>query len=284
VAAARVGENGTVLSALAPARRRVVVVLAALLAVAVAVAGTWLVVRAARGGPTRAAAAQVPQDRPGPVLLVPGYGGSVSELNLLARSLRARGKDVTVVRLPDHGLGDLRVQARAVGAAAGAARARTGSPSVDVVGYSAGGVVARYWVQDLGGRAQTRRLVTLGSPHHGTEIAELGTLFAGACPVACRQLLPASPLLAALDRDPDGDVAGPRVISIWTTLDDVVLPPDSARLAGALNLTVQEVCAASRVRHGGLPADPVVQGMVSAELGAGPPRQLGSADCRRLSS
>jgi triacylglycerol esterase/lipase EstA (alpha/beta hydrolase family) len=264
-----------------------VVVLGALL-VAVVVAGTWLAVRAERSGAPRTAGAPVPQDRPGPVLLVPGYGGSVAELNLLARSLRARGKDVSVVQLPDHGLGDLRVQARSVGAAARVARARTGSPSVDVVGYSAGGVVARYWVQDLGGRAQTRRLVTLGSPHHGTEVAELGTLFAGACPVACRQLLPGSPLLAALDRDPGSDpgnaVPGPRVVSIWTTLDDVVLPPDSARLAGALNLTVQQVCAASRVRHGGLPADPVVQGMVSAELGAGPPRPLGRTDCRRLSS
>ena len=84
-----------------------------------------------------------------------------------------------------------------------------------MVGYSAGGVVARYWVQDLGGRAQTRRLVTLGSPHHGTEIAELGTLFAGACPVACRQLLPTSPLLGALDQEqpraaPGWSPSGPR--------------------------------------------------------------------------
>jgi triacylglycerol lipase len=72
-------------------------------------------------------------------------------------------------------------------------------------------------------------------------------------------------------------------VSIWTTQDDVVLPPDSARLAGALNLTVQSICPASRVRHSGLPTDPVVQGIVSAQLGSGPPQQLGTADCRRLS-
>jgi triacylglycerol lipase len=267
---------------MAPARRRLVLAMAVLLVAVVVVAGALFVARALRGTPAASAPAEVPQDQPGPVLLVPGYGGSVLELNRLASALRSEGKDVTVVRLPDNGLGDLRVQARTLAAAATAARARTAAASVDVVGYSAGGVVARYWVQDLGGRAQTRRLVTLGSPHHGTEIAELGTLFAGACPVACQQLLPSSPLLGALDRE---EAQGsPRVISIWTTQDDVVLPPDSARLAGALNLTVQSVCPASRVRHSGLPTDPLVQGIVSAQLESGPPQQLGSADCRRLSS
>ena len=268
------------LSALAPARRRLVLAVAGL-AAALLVALVALVLHRATGaGSPAEATAPVPQDRPGPVLLVPGYGGSVSELELLAAVLRARGKDVTLVRVPDNGLGDLRDQARAVGVAATAARTRTGAASVDVVGYSAGGVAARYWVQELDGREQARRLVTVGSPHHGTEVAEIGTLFAGACPVACRQLLPTSPLLGELDRT---DAAGgPPVVSIWTTLDDVVLPPDSARLAGALNLTVQGVCAGSRVRHGGLPGDPVVQGMVSAQLGAGPTRALGAADCDRL--
>lgn len=268
------------LSALAPARRRLVLAVAGLAAALLVALVTLVLHRTAGAGAPGEATAPVPQDRPGPVLLVPGYGGSVSELALMAAALRARGKDVTIVRVPDNGLGDLRDQARAVGAAATTARSRTGAPSVDVVGYSAGGVAARYWVQELDGREQARRLVTLGSPHHGTEVAEIGTLFAGACPVACRQLLPTSPLLGELDRT--DTAGGPPVVSIWTTLDDVVLPPDSARLAGALNLTVQGVCAGSQVRHGGLPGDPVVQGMVSAELGAGPTRTLGVADCDRL--
>lgn len=278
------GKNEAVLSALSPARRRVVLAMAALVAVALVVAGASLVFQAVNGSRAGAAAtsAQVPQDRPGPVLLVPGYGGSVTALSSLARVLTAEGKDVTVVALPEDGRGDLRVQAQALGAEASAVRARTGARSVDVVGYSAGGVVARYWVQELGGRAQTRRLVTLGSPNHGTDVAELGALFEGACPIACQQLLPTSSLLAALDRDVPAD--GPRVVSIWTTVDDVVLPPDSARLTGALNVTVQSVCAASEVRHSGLPADPVVQHMVGAQLGAGPPPQLGPGDCGRLST
>ena len=61
-----------------------------------------------------------------------------------------------------------------------------------------------------------------------------------------------------------------------------MLPPDSARLAGALNLTVQGVCPAATVRHGGLPGDPVVQALVSAGWAPGRPARSAPADCARL--
>jgi hypothetical protein len=70
---------------------------------------------------------------------------------------------------------------------------------------------------------------------------------------------------------------------VWTTDDRTVQPPDSARLAGALDISVQSVCPGARVSHGGLPADPLVQRMVLAELGPGRPVPLGRADCARLS-
>jgi hypothetical protein len=85
--------------------------------------------------------------------------------------------------------------------------------------------------------------------------------------------------LNAGDETPEG----PTWVSIWTTQDETVDPPDSARLDGALNLTVQSVCPAERVGHGDLPRDPVVQQMVVAELAAGQPVGLGAGDCARLS-
>ena len=243
------------------------------------VAGVVAVVAALVGGGRPRA---IDQQAPGPVLLVPGYGGSTGSLTTLASALRGKGKDVTIVPLPGDATGDLNAQAQALGRAADAVLRRTHARSVDVVGYSAGGVVARLWVRDHGGGSVVRRVVTLGSPHHGTELAGLGSLVPGACPTACRQLEPDSDLLAALNRG--GATGGPTFVSIWTTHDDVVIPPDSARLAGALNLVVQTVCAEDQVTHGGLPRDRVVVEMVTAELAAGQPVPLTATDCPRLSS
>ena len=158
----------------------------------------------------------VGQDRPGPVLLVPGYGGSVVALDRLAAALRAAGRDATVVGLPGDGAGPLEDQATALGTAAQAAL-DAGAPSVDVVGYSAGGVVARLWVAEHGGTDQARRVVTLGSPQHGTDVAGLAAVLApDSCPAACQELAPDSPLLGRLDRG-DETPAGPLWVSIWTT-------------------------------------------------------------------
>ena len=72
---------------------------------------------------------------------------------------------------------------------------------------------------------------------------------------------------------------GPTYVSIWTTHDDVVVPPSSASLDGALNMTVQSVCPSDPVRHSGLPTDADVQAMVRDELRPGRPVPLTTADC-----
>jgi triacylglycerol lipase len=269
-----------VLESRSPARRRLILASVAIIVVLAAVI-TLISVLGSRSH--KAAAAPVDQARPGPVLLVPGYGGSTTGLQVLATAVRAAGRDATVLALPDGGQGDLNVQAQTLAAAAKAALVRTGAQSLDVVGYSAGGVVARIWAKNDGGAALARRIITLGSPQHGTEVAALGALIPGECPLACQQLTPTSPLLAALNQGSEVP-SGPEFISLWTTHDDVVLPPDSAVLSGARNIQIQSVCAGSVVNHSGLPSDHVVDAMVLAQLTAGPTVALGPADCTRLSS
>lgn len=214
-----------------------------------------------------------PQDRPGPVLLVPGYGGGAGPLEVLAEALRRAGRTATVVQLPDGGTGDLRAAADAVDDAADMVLAGSPAPSVDVVGYSAGGVVARLWAQDSGDRV--RRVVTLGAPHHGTTVAALGAALAPrSCPVACRQLVPGSPLLEQLNAD-DETPEGPGWLSVWTEQDQVVTPPESARLDGAVNVALQQLCPGVQVTHGQLPTLPLVHGLV---LDALSPEPLGVPD------
>lgn len=208
------------------------------------------------------------QARPGPVLLVPGYGGSRTALTRLANRLEAAGRTATVLTLPGEGTGDLLVQAGTIDEAVRAAVAG-GAPSVDVIGYSAGGVAVKLWVDRHPSSASARRIVTLGSPLHGTRLAGAGTAFApGACPAACRQLAPGSAVLDSIDEDPVPD--GLPWLSIWTDNDETVQPPDSARLDGAVNLAVQSLCPDAQVSHSALPTDPIITALVLDALGTTP--------------
>lgn len=216
----------------------------------------------------------------GTVLLVPGYGGSETALRELAAHLQRAGRRAVVVGLPGGGTGDLHQQARALQAAA-AREIAAGSPSVDVIGYSAGGVVTRLWLADFGGASEARRVVSLGAPLHGAEIAAAGAVLApGACPAACQQLVPGSSLLNDLNGQPLPD--GVSWMSIWTLNDRTVDPPDSARLAGGINVVAQDICPRETVSHSGLPTDPLVVGLVITALSGDTMATPGPADCGRL--
>jgi triacylglycerol lipase len=244
---------------------------------AVAGAITAGVAALAAGSGAGRTAGYPPQDRPGPVLLVPGYGGQTGSLSVLAARIRATGRRATVVRLPGSGTGSLITDAAVLNAAVERAL-RGGAPSVDVIGYSAGGVVALLWARDDNGTGKARRVVTLGSPFHGTRLAADATGFLpGACPAACQQLVPGSPLLAQLTRT--AVPSRPRWVSLWTTDDEVVMPADSARLAGAANVPIQAVCPGHQVSHTHLPTDPVVISLVLQAIGRGPISLSGPAAC-----
>ncbi len=261
------------LGRLSPPRRRLYLGVIALVVLAVGLpVGRILVARA----PAPSSAAQ---DTAGPVLLIPGYGGSTDSLEFLASYLRSIGRDVSIVPPVGDGTGDLRVQAESVDREVRRALLRTRATSVDLVGYSAGGVIMRYYVAELGGAALTRRAVSLGSPHHGTDLAALASGVVGnACPEACRQLDPDSDLLLELNRG-DETPAGPLWVSIWTDDDQTVVPPTSGSLEGALDYAVQDVCPQAAVSHSELPRTAATILMVTAALSGARPQQPGAAVC-----
>lgn len=101
---------------------------------------------------------------------------------------------------------------------------------VDLVGFSLGGVVSRYYLQRLDGFEHVERLVTISSPHHGTWMA-----FARWNPLA-EELRPNSAVLTQLNRDWD-----PRRIPhtvIWTPFDLMIVPSTSSRMPGAKEVQV----------------------------------------------
>lgn len=262
-----------------PRRRRILgiavtaIVLAGAAGIAVAVS------RGAQSGQDHGAGpAAPPQSRPGPVLLVPGYGGGTGSLDSLASRIRATGRKATVINLPSAGTGSLVTDAAALNAAVNDALAH-GAPSVDVIGYSAGGVVALIWARRDDGIARARRIITLGAPFHGTSLAAAAQAFVpDACPVACQQLIPGSSLLGSLNV---ARAAGlPRWLSLWTTDDQVVTPPASARLPGAIDVPVQSVCPSVSISHSELPTSAEVTAMVLQALGTSPLRKPTAALCR----
>ena len=89
-----------------------------------------------------------------------------------------------------------------------------------VVGHSLGGLVARYYVQRLGGDARVHTLVTLGTPHSGTVPAYFLPLRLG------RQLRPGSDLMTELAGPAPG--CRTRFLAYWSDLDQMMIPKTAA--------------------------------------------------------
>jgi triacylglycerol lipase len=93
-----------------------------------------------------------------------------------------------------------------------------------LLGFSMGGLVSRYYLQRLGGESRVDRLITLSTPHFGTYTAGALPFFKG-----CRQMLPGSAWLEALNRDRNR-LRPLHPLSFWTPYDLTIRPPRHAIL------------------------------------------------------
>src|SRR5215467_10619053 len=135
-----------------------------------------------------------------PVLVVAGFTETTNQLQTLVNNLQNAGFTAVGMQLPSTngipGCGDIAQSARAVASQAQQLLSQTGASQLDVVGHSEGGLELRYYIKNLGGGAQVARYVSLGTPQHGTSLANCGFTF-GCQAVA--QMAPNSSFLNALN-------------------------------------------------------------------------------------
>lgn len=162
-----------------------------------------------------------------PVLLVHGIWNSSVQMMPLKRRLERADRGVDAIDLvPNDGRASIAELGAHVARAAEELARREGSAQIDVVGFSMGALVSRWYLQRGGGKARVRRWISVAGPHHGT-------LNAYALPVpAARDMRPNSALLRdlAADADPFGGV---EVHCVYTPFDLMIVPPKSGILPGA---------------------------------------------------
>jgi pimeloyl-ACP methyl ester carboxylesterase len=104
----------------------------------------------------------------------------------------------------------------------------SGAKRVHLVGHSLGGVVARWYIQELGGEKHVDHCVTIGTPHHGTMAAYLGI------GPAARDMRPGSEVVERLENG----FARSNVmyVNLYSDLDFLIIPASSALLPEQRNV------------------------------------------------
>ncbi|BAZ84561.1 esterase/lipase family protein [Dolichospermum compactum] len=157
-----------------------------------------------------------------PVLLVHGINDTGAVFNKMAFYLRKQGLSVyTVDLIPNNGSEVLEKLAQQV--ADYVNNIFAAAQPLDIVGFSMGGIVSRYYIQRLGGINRVQRFMTISSPHYGTIVA-YGTWLAGAL-----QMRPHSDFLNDLNADVEM-LKQLNFTSIWTPYDLMILPASSSKI------------------------------------------------------
>ncbi|HET6506480.1 MAG TPA: lipase [Baekduia sp.] len=213
---------------------------------------------------------------PRPVVLVNGtFSNAIISWNAFAPLLKNNGYCVytfnyggPLVLGQVGALGPIAASASELKTEVDSVLASTHASKVDIVGWSQGGMMPRYYLKNLGGAAKVNALIGLSPSNHGTTLDGLATLagyipgalslVGSACP-ACQDQVVGSSFLTALNAGGD-TVPGVKYTVIQTRYDDVVTPYTSAWLSGSnvTNILIQNKCILDLGDHLSMPYDHVV--------------------------
>ncbi|MDJ0359442.1 alpha/beta fold hydrolase [Rhodococcus sp. H29-C3] len=224
------------------------------------------------------------QEHSEPVILVHGTDATVyADWAGLSPVLKAAGYCAYALNYgasPDgtsYGFSDIAASAEQLKEFTESVLASTGASSVNLVGYSQGAAVTRYYTNRLGGDAVVDKWIGIASPTYGGTVYGTSpvlqavpggtTLVAGEFGPALVELLQGSDFLNQLNAGGD-TVPGVEYTNIATRVDETIQPYTNALLRDpdATNIVIQDVCPQDNVAHFTFTYDPTAIGLVLAAL------------------
>ncbi|WP_439956014.1 esterase/lipase family protein [Nocardia yamanashiensis] len=215
-------------------------------------------------------------EHPRPVVLAHGTDSSAySDWAALSPQLKDAGFCVFALNYggkagkTSYGTEDIWASSAQVGEFVDQVLAATGAAQVDIVGFSQGASVTRYWINKLGGAPKVGQWVGVASPSYGGVMYGLVpvayaapfifTVVEIATSTAAIQQAADSPYIKALNAGGD-TVPGVRYTTLGSRVDEMIQPFDNIALkgAGATNLVLQNLCPDDLTGHFHMVYDPFV--------------------------
>ncbi len=174
----------------------------------------------------------MPLKVPRTVLLITGVTIPSAWFNPIVARLERDGFRPVVYEPPNLLSGSLFQASKDLGDVIARVRQQSGQDKIDILAECTGGLIARHYIQSLGGDRYVSRLVTFVSPQHGIAKAPLAALIAGW--PALYDLSPGSKFLNAVN-----SVPLPKSVpmtSIYTCSDEYIRPYQTSIVPGATNI------------------------------------------------
>ena len=102
---------------------------------------------------------------------------------------------------------------------------------VCLVGFSMGGLISRFYLQELEGYKVVKLFFTISAPHHGSVLAFLSPS------LGARQMRPKSDFIHKLASNSQ-QLKGLPCYSYWTPFDLMILPATSSKWENAVNIKI----------------------------------------------
>lgn len=194
-----------------------------------------------------------------PILLVHGYGCNGAYWWSLSRILKQAKLTHTAIDM-EPPLADIDDYVESIDRAVNLLHAANGKRHIIIVAHSMGGLAVRAYLRRHGS-ARIAKVITLGTPHHGTYLANFAPGINSRQMSISRQgaeTIPSAWLQQLADDENDASRA--LFVSIYSHHDNIIAPQISAQLSGAKNIEF------GGIGHVALAFEPQIQTAVLDEI------------------